>query len=110
MLLQFCYSSFYFLQVIAPPELAMQTRLSMNMSQLQSLDSESFGSHGQVGDPIIFELQKRVFSLREALELPPRNVSANLDEVYRCYTVSNNINCNLLLHILELEFVAVVEF
>jgi len=70
------------LQAIAPRELPLQTRLSMNMSQLQNLDSERVGGYGWVGGLLVVaELRKRVFSLREALELPPCNASADLDEL-----------------------------
>ena len=62
--LQLCYNSFYLLQATAPRELALQTRLSMNMSQLQNVDSEGLGGYGWVGYfLVISELQKQVFSL-----------------------------------------------
>ena len=55
----------------------------MKMSQLQNVDSEGLGGYGWVGHfLVIYELLQHVFSLREALKLPPCNASADLDEVY----------------------------
>ena len=55
----------------------------MNMPQLQDVDSEGLGGYGWVGHfLVISELPQHVFSLREALKLPPCNASADLDEVY----------------------------
>eukprot|EP01018_Ginkgo_biloba_P022435 Gb_27159 [translate_table: standard] len=70
------------LQAIASRELPLQTRLSMNTSQLHDLDSERVGCYGWVGGFLVMvELRKRVLSLRGALDLPPCNASADLDEL-----------------------------
>lgn len=82
------YDTFAFLQAITQEDLSLHTRISMNMSQLQSLDSERVGGYGWVGVLMISELWKWVFSLREALELTPYNASTYLDEVYWCSPVS----------------------
>ena len=48
-----------------------------------ALGDEGLGGYGWVGHfLLISELQKQVFSLWEALKLPPCNASADLDEVY----------------------------
>ena len=53
------------------------------MSQLQKVDSEGLGGYCWVGHfLVIFELQKQVFNLQQALKLPPCNATADLDEVY----------------------------
>eukprot|EP00253_Pinus_taeda_P012990 PITA_12990 len=70
------------LQAIAARELPLQVRQSMNFCRLQRLDSKRVGGYGWVGGfHVITELRKRVFRLREALELPPCNASADLDEL-----------------------------
>lgn len=69
-------------QVLAPKELPLQVRLSMNMARLQNLDNARLGGYGWVGGLVVLvELRHRVAALREMLRLPPFDSLADLDEV-----------------------------
>ncbi|MCO5574933.1 hypothetical protein L7F22_028728 [Adiantum nelumboides] len=82
------------LQVIAPKDMPLQTRLNLNMSRLQDLDNARLGGYGWVGGLVVLvELRHRVAVLREMLKLPPCDTFADLDEVLASTTEALHSLC-----------------
>lgn len=67
---------------MASRELPLQSRLDINMTQLEAVESSRFDEYGRVGGiPVLVKLRHRIAALREMLKLPPCD-SADLDEVH----------------------------